>query len=517
MWDRRKFLAFTLVELIIVITIVGILSTVWFVSYTSYLSWARDSNRISQLSKISDALQVYSTSKRLPLPDNKIDITASWASNIVSYQWVVWVEVLETIDYTGWWLDPKDDSYFTYFLNKDRRSFQLMGFLEDREALAYNTSKSLLAWISTNSAQANDYENRFPIVYWKKLWVLLSWEESIFNTPAQEIAANQLSGSVDIYLSPQTYISLLSNNGESFISIGYWLWALMSTRLWQEAPNNCPSGFIWVPGNPEFGTQEGFCVAQYEMSYADADTPNTTIGGTDWNTVAYVPWKQIVSMAGKYPITYITQIEAIAACESMGPGYHLITNNEWMTIARSIESNRDNWSSWTIGVWNIYNWVSNNTTLGCDAIGGNTESRAFATKTWPWDINCNQRRSHVLWQGWGIIWDLSGNVWEHVNKANSIDGIWFNSGQTTVDGSSQPADWDADGIYDSTDMQLYGAATQLGRLQWLGGIYISQGVPNNIFIRGWRAADSSNTGIFTLNLTHISTQRYRTLGFRCAK
>jgi len=81
------------------------------------------------------------------------------------------------------------------------------------------------------------------------------------------------------------------------------------------------------------------------MTYSDADVPNSTGGGTDWNTVSYVPGKQIVSQAGKYPIADINQTEAIAACQSMGVGYHLITNDEWMTLARNIESNGKNWST----------------------------------------------------------------------------------------------------------------------------------------------------------------------------
>lgn len=80
---QGKKSAFTLVELIVVITIVGILSTIGFVSYSSYLTGARDSNRISQMVKITDSMQVYSSTKSLPLPDNKIDITASGASNII--------------------------------------------------------------------------------------------------------------------------------------------------------------------------------------------------------------------------------------------------------------------------------------------------------------------------------------------------------------------------------------------------------------------------------------------------
>ncbi len=63
------------------------------------------------------------------------------------------------------------------------------------------------------------------------------------------------------------------------------------------SPSTCPTGFIAVPGNSEFN-QPGFCVAKYEMSYGDADTPNTcdgtcpvaenTVNQTDWNTIAYV-------------------------------------------------------------------------------------------------------------------------------------------------------------------------------------------------------------------------------------
>jgi hypothetical protein len=47
------------------------------------------------------------------------------------------------------------------------------------------------------------------------------------------------------------------------------------------------------------------------MSYADADTPNSTLYGADYNTVSYVQNKAIVSQAGKYPIVEINQLEAI--------------------------------------------------------------------------------------------------------------------------------------------------------------------------------------------------------------
>lgn len=57
---------------------------------------------------------------------------------------------------------------------------------------------------------------------------------------------------------------------------------------------------------------------------------------------------------------------------------------------------------------------------------------------------------------------MSGNVSEHVNKANTVDGKGFDFGQTRVEGSSDPVGWDDDGIYSGNDMQIYGSATGVG-------------------------------------------------------
>jgi len=115
----------------VVITIVGILSTVGFVSFSGYLASARDSNRYSQLTKLSDSLQTYATTKSLPLPDDYIEITASGANTVLAYQGYIGTDVLETIDYTNGGKDPKDDSFFTYYLTKDRKSLQLLALMEE--------------------------------------------------------------------------------------------------------------------------------------------------------------------------------------------------------------------------------------------------------------------------------------------------------------------------------------------------------------------------------------------------
>lgn len=99
-------IAFTLVELIVVVTILAVLATIGFVSYSSYLTWVRDTNRISQLVSISDGLELYSTRNNLPLPDDYIEIKIN--GNLIAYQGKVWANVLETIDFSKWWVDPKD-------------------------------------------------------------------------------------------------------------------------------------------------------------------------------------------------------------------------------------------------------------------------------------------------------------------------------------------------------------------------------------------------------------------------
>jgi prepilin-type N-terminal cleavage/methylation domain-containing protein len=171
--------AFTLVELIVVITIVWILSTIWFVSYSGYLTWARDSNRTSQMVKLSDSLQVYWATKTLPLPDNYVEIEASWS--LIAYQWEVWVDVLETIDYTNGWTDPKDGEYYTYYLTKDRRSMQLMAMMEE-QSLSTNFNNSNL---NVRNTYAADYSDRFAKVYGRKLWALT---QETTNTPIQQLS-----------------------------------------------------------------------------------------------------------------------------------------------------------------------------------------------------------------------------------------------------------------------------------------------------------------------------------------
>jgi len=177
--------AFTLVELIVVVTILWILSTIWFVAYSGYLVWVRDTNRTSQLKSISDWLELYRTKHNLPLPDDYVEIKAN--GDVIAYQWYAWKNVLESIEYTSEWVDPKDKTYYSYYLTKDKKYYQLMWFLEEN-------SKNEEALIITKKTNAIDYSIKIPTVYWNKLWILTD----TLNTPIQEIPKIKSAWFLDI-------------------------------------------------------------------------------------------------------------------------------------------------------------------------------------------------------------------------------------------------------------------------------------------------------------------------------
>lgn len=70
------------------------------------------------------------------------------------------------------------------------------------------------------------------------------------------------------------------------------------------------------------------------------DKRNADIGHT-----IYTP----VSFAEKTPWNGLNEIDSAKACEGRGPGFHLISNHEWMAIARDLENVGANWSGGRVG------------------------------------------------------------------------------------------------------------------------------------------------------------------------
>jgi len=510
--------AFTLVELIVVITILAILWTIAFISLQWYSKYARDSVRISDLSNIEKQLELTLVKwSKVPLPDEALILTSSWI--IIWYQWYIWEESLNKIWIHGWWKDPLNESYYTYRINWTKTTYQIMWFLEDWVEVSLNMLSQ------TNAA---DLTERYPTTKWKRLWILL---EQITNKPLNQITTWTVdlrndTTDVDMYLTTTTKKSWTPKT---------LYWEMETLALSQDftEPEECPEWFIPVPWNINF-LQTWFCVAKYEMTYSDADTPNTCdwacpvaeniTNQTDWNTVSYT-WSKIpVSQAWKYPIAKITQSQAIAACESMWDWYHLITNNEWMTIARNIEQQQINWS-WGI-VWqnHIYNWLSRDFNLWC---WWSTESiytslpRARATKTWWWfwnNTDCDNKRKLTL-SNWEEIWDLSWNLWEHVNWANTLDWSNYNTMQANVcweNGDTEPQCEFTNGY---TQNNIWPKIIWLNADNWIWRIYSYKENNNdidNIFLRSAGANNTKDAGIFMLLTSWDNNTQYSGGGFRCS-
>jgi prepilin-type N-terminal cleavage/methylation domain-containing protein len=185
---------FTLVELIVVITILAILSTVWFVSYVDYLRWVRDSNRAHQLATIHNAIDLYATRSKIPLPNNGVSVTF----------WSAWVwtqgdidqSVLDKIKYSDGGRDPKTKDFFSYFVSKDRKYAQILWYFEEENSQLVNNNNLY--------ADGVDYSSYFPKVYGSELGILL---DSVTNRPLHK-ADNYISwGSFDIETSTWTLIS----------------------------------------------------------------------------------------------------------------------------------------------------------------------------------------------------------------------------------------------------------------------------------------------------------------------
>lgn len=261
----------------------------------------------------------------------------------------------------------------------------------------------------------------------------------------------------------------------------------------------CPSGYIQVPGNALLETSD-FCVMKFEAKN-DGGTPVSQASGTPW--------------------VNINASGAQSECESINvPSYTgqftLISNPEWMTIARNIEGTAANWSSGTYGDGYIpYGHAdgSPNNALAVsdtnDPYNGTGNSAAQAPGS-GWE----QKRTHVLSNG-NLIWDLAANVQEFVDwdagdsafTRGPSSGIL---GADVYDFSHLPS-----GTLTLNDAAPLDPVNDHSRFfgQWVGSDFLNAGAA----IRGSYYQDSRTgfAGVFSLNLEFRPTITSPAIGFRC--
>lgn len=87
----------------------------------------------------------------------------------------------------------------------------------------------------------------------------------------------------------------------------------------------CPEGMIWINGSAKYGTMPGFCVME-RLARQPGDSVND-----DEDIVPVLSSKD-----NGVTISGLSQGEAQIACQTIGSGYHLMNENEWMTIAEDL-------------------------------------------------------------------------------------------------------------------------------------------------------------------------------------
>lgn len=256
----------------------------------------------------------------------------------------------------------------------------------------------------------------------------------------------------------------------------------------------CPTGFIAVDGNETLKT-ETFCVMQFEAR-DNASIPESSDSGSPWVS--------------------INASSALSACESMSEAgytgtFSLISNPEWMTIARDIENNSSNWSGGNVGSGHIPRGHSDNSPAAVLDISDSADAYSDTLNSSGDTPGSGQEqaRVHTLSNN-SQIWDLAGNAREWTDWDGGDSGF-------TVGPTDESATWqelgDANiGSLSANDYRpfnaSYNSTNSFG--QWYGGT-------NGAAIRGGGFSDDGGTsaGVFTLNLSEAQSYTSSGLGFRC--
>lgn len=127
---RKKLLAFSLLELIVVITILAILWTISFFNLNWYISNSRDVVRLESIKNIDFSIELFSVEKWFfPKPTDGVDITYSWAT--LWTQWSFWDDNFANVQKLSKKpVDVLTSSDFSYSVSNDGREYEIWAVME---------------------------------------------------------------------------------------------------------------------------------------------------------------------------------------------------------------------------------------------------------------------------------------------------------------------------------------------------------------------------------------------------
>jgi hypothetical protein len=288
---------------------------------------------------------------------------------------------------------------------------------------------------------------------------------------------------------------ILSTNGSGVLA---WASSANQGTGGGAAPSptsGCPTGYILVPGDTDYGTTS-FCVMKYEAKYGDQGAISQAAGIPAWGN--------------------ISQNSAYGSCRSLGPGYALINNKEWMTLASNVANVASNWSGASVGSGALNRGHSDSSpSSGLAPVSDDNDPCSGTGQTCSASTWHDQRRTHTLSNG-NVVWDLAGNLWELVDyniyedKPTPAAAAWYE--YTAVTGSTAMP---KTSLVPTNTLKSWwnnswnGATNGIG--QYWGGTQSSGGA----LVRGAAFGDGSATGVFTTRLEYSPWTVGLAIGFRC--
>lgn len=259
--------------------------------------------------------------------------------------------------------------------------------------------------------------------------------------------------------------------------------------------SSCLTGYIVVPGASLYET-DAFCVMKYEAK---------NVSGVATSVAPGTPWVSI------------SQTSAISTAAAACSGCHLITENEWLTIAQNVMSVGSNWSGGIAGSGSMYRGHSDG--IPASILTASTDNDGYSGTG---QTSGEQRRTLVLTNS-EVIWDFAGNVWDMTQNVLASDQQPGIVGEFTY-GYKQYNDPSLiQRAFPTSSYPRYGMPTAvawIGSSQGIGTLnswYGETQTTGRVFRNGGAYTDQSNAGIYAkhFGLTPTSGASAVT-GFRVA-
>jgi formylglycine-generating enzyme required for sulfatase activity len=217
-----------------------------------------------------------------------------------------------------------------------------------------------------------------------------------------------------------------------------------------------------------------------------------------------LPWRRInITNAS-------TECNSLNAVNAVSNKYDLISNSEWMTIARNTEIQDINWDSGVSGSGAMFRGHSD------DAPSDRLEASAdndpyFGTENTDLELmgsGKEQKRTLSLSNG-GVIWDFSGNLWEFVDW--SMDTGLQQGPKTCLSSWIELQDVSCTDLSEAHLMPFIMNLTSINGVgQFRGGTGTGGAT-----LRGGGWYDGPGAGVYALYLFYGVTRQDLYSGFRC--